>query len=126
MWIHVQALMDDFVNQINTSLQTADPVVVASFALWRLNWIHPFVNGNGRTARLAAYYILCMKAGGMIKGSVSLPELLKRDRNKSDDPYVAALREVDKSYAAKSFDLKPLHSLISNLLEEQLASQESN
>ncbi|MEX1365172.1 MAG: Fic family protein [Nannocystaceae bacterium] len=26
------------------------------YTLWRLNWIHPFVEGNGRTARAACYY----------------------------------------------------------------------
>lgn len=124
MWIHVQALMDDFVNQINTNLLHADPVVVASYALWRLNWIHPFINGNGRTARLAAYYILCMRAGGMIKGTVSLPELLRKDRGTENDPYVEALRELDASHKAGALKIEPLHKLISDLLEEQLATTE--
>ncbi|WP_346892929.1 Fic family protein [uncultured Roseibium sp.] len=122
MWIHVQALMDDFVNQININISNADPVVLASFALWRLNWIHPFVNGNGRTARLTAYYILCMRAGGMIKGSNTLPELLSRKRGEENDPYVRALKEVDASFKNGELDLSPLHQLVSELLNEQLES----
>lgn len=121
-WIHVQALMDDFVNMINRAWENADPVTLASFVLWRLNWIHPFVNGNGRTARITAYYILCLKAGGMLPGTEPLPELLRRDRYKPDDPYVAALKKVDASLEAGNFDLKPLHELVSSLLDEQLAS----
>jgi fido (protein-threonine AMPylation protein) len=28
---------------------------LTAYALWRLNWIHPFTDGNGRTARAVAY-----------------------------------------------------------------------
>lgn len=118
--IHIQALMDDFVNTININMQSADAVVLASWALWRLNWIHPFINGNGRTARITAYYILCLKFGGLMPGTTTLPELLRRHRGKQDDPYVSALRELDKSYSNGSLDVTPLQTLISALLEEQL------
>jgi len=58
----------------------------------------------------------------MLAGAPSLPELLKRHRGEKNDPYVQALKAVDASYAAKKFDIAPLHALISNLLQEQLAS----
>lgn len=122
-WIFVQALMDDLVNQINCEINRADPVLLATFALWRLNWIHPFVNGNGRTARIVAYYILCLKFGGMLAGTLSLPELLRRDRDKKDDPYVAALKMADEGYKNKDPDfLAPVHALVSRLLDEQAES----
>ena len=98
-------------------------MLLATYALWRLNWIHPFVNGNGRTARIVAYYILCLKFGGMLGGAPSLPELLRRDRNKEDDPYVTALKKADQGYKNKESNfLAPVHELVSRLLEEQTAS----
>jgi len=121
-WIHVQALMDDMVNTINRSWEQSDPVVLASYALWRLNWIHPFRNGNGRTARLTAYYILCLKFGGLLSGTISLPELLRRHRGEENDPYVAALQAIDESLDKGAFDLTPLTKLLSELLAEQLAT----
>lgn len=121
-WFHVQALMDDFVNKINTSIGREDPVVLATWALWRLNWIHPFINGNGRTARLVAYYILCLSFGGMIPGTLSLPELLRRERGTPTDPYVAALRAADDSLVSGTLDISLLHNLVESLLGEQLAS----
>ena len=117
-WFRVQALMDDFVNTVNRIWETADPVVLAAFVLWRLNHIHPFINGNGRTARAACYFVLCLKAGGLIKGSVILPELQRRDRN----DMVAALKIIDASAATGILDLAPLHAIIVRLLQEQLAS----
>ncbi len=125
-WFHVQAHMDDFVNQINRAWDSTDPVVLASYALWRVNWIHPFVNGNGRTARLVSYYLLCLKAGGMLAGTVPLPELLRRDRHKPDDPYVAALKAADASVKAGALDLSEIHKLVSELLDEQIASAPSD
>ena len=122
MWIHVQSQMDDLVNQINRNWDKIDPIYLAAYALWRLNWIHPFVNGNGRTARVTAYYILCLKFGGMLEGEIQLPELLRRRRGDSDDPYVAALRQADNTAKKGAVDLTDLHILLSDLLKEQLES----
>jgi len=109
----VQALMDDFVNFVNLNLQAADPVALAAYVLWRFNWIHPFINGNGRTARAACYFILCIKAGVWLPGNVILPELIKRERHK----YQIALRVAD---ATNGSDLRLVHALLADLLHEQL------
>lgn len=114
----VQALMDDLVNIVNVNWNSADPIYIASFVLWRLNHIHPFINGNGRTARAACYFILCARAGNWLPGDVILPELLKRNR----DEYVAALQHADNSISVGDLDLSVLHALIERLLLEQLQS----
>jgi hypothetical protein len=105
-----------YINLVNRNWEVTDEVVLASFVLWRLNWIHPFINGNGRTARAACYFVLCLKAGRWLPGTTILPELISRDR----DRYVHALQEVDKSMATGSLDMSPLHALLSELISEQL------
>lgn len=110
--------MDDFTNEVNRHWDRYDEVVLASYVLWRLNYIHPFINGNGRTARAACYFVVCLKTGGLLRGSPILPELLKQNR----DEYVAALQAVDASLPAGTMDLAPLHALISRLLQQQIAS----
>jgi Fic family protein len=114
----VDALMEDFVNSVNRSWENTDAVLLATFVLWRLNHIHPFINGNGRTARAAAYYVLCLKLGGLLPGQVTLPELLKRDRA----DYCTALQAADASLATGTLDLSQLHALMLKLLAEQLSS----
>lgn len=114
----VQALMDDFVNMVNSNLEKFDPLMLASFVLWRLNYIHPFINGNGRTARAACYFILCIKFGYWLPGEVILPELILRQR----DNYVVALQKIDQSFSGGALDLSPLHTLLSELLIVQLQS----
>lgn len=115
----VQALMDDFVNHVNLVWKDTDEVVLASYVLWRINWIHPFINGNGRTARAAAYFVLCCKAGGLLQGTTILPQLLHDNRPE----YVQALSEVDASFAANDQNfIAPLHAVVARLLQEQLNS----
>lgn len=114
----VNALMDDFINTVNRQWETADPVVLATFVLWRINNIHPFINGNGRTARAASYFVLCVRAGGWLPGDVILPELLRRNR----DEYVIALKAADATYRANALDISALHNLVTRLLDEQMAA----
>lgn len=112
----VDALMEDFVNLTNRNWDSTDPVALAAFVLWRLNYIHPFINGNGRTARAASYFVLCVKLGGWLPGKTILPELIRRER----PVYVQALQAADQSYANGNLDLKELHALLSKLLQEQI------
>lgn len=111
----VPALMDDFVNVVNRHWEKTDPVALATFVLWRLNNIHPFINGNGRTARASCYYVLCVKAGFLLPGTTILPELIRQNHQE----YVAALQEGHDSAGA---NLNRLHALVTRLLEEQLRS----
>lgn len=111
----VPALLNMFVDDVNRQWERADPVFMATFVLWKLNHIHPFVNGNGRTARAACYYFLCLKYGEWLPGDPILPELIRRDRQE----YIDAL-----CVATNTQDLTDLHSLLSRLLDEQANSAE--
>lgn len=104
-----------FIDEVNRKWESSDPIFLATFVLWRLNYIHPFVNGNGRTARAACYFVLCLKLGRWLKGKPNLPELIRRDRAE----YVAALEHATDSHNRGSTDLSILHSLLERLLSEQ-------
>jgi len=112
----VQAQMEDFVNVVNRQWEITDPIALATFVLWRLNNIHPFINGNGRTARAACYFVICVKNGQWLPGDVILPELLRQHRNS----YVEALKAADGSTQAGDGDFGQLHALIALLLAQQL------
>ena len=112
----IAALMDDFVDYINFFWERSAPTNLASFVLWRLNWIHPFINGNGRTARAACYFVLCVRSGGWLGGDNILPDLILQNR----DRYVDALEKVDKTYKAGKLSTLPLRMLIEELLNKQI------
>lgn len=113
----VVALMDNFINVVNTNLQATSPVDLAAFVLWRLCAIHPFINGNGRTARAAAYFIICLKAGGWLPGTENMITLLKQHPQ-----YTAALKHADATAAAGNLDLAPLAIVVRDCLLQQLGS----
>lgn len=46
----VPTLVDEMCAHVNDKW-AAPPVHLASYLMWRMNWIHPFFGGNGRTAR---------------------------------------------------------------------------
>jgi Fic family protein len=114
--------VSDLVNEINHMWNTTDIVFMASYALWKLNRIHPFINGNGRTARAICYYIVCTKAGKLLNGDPQLPELIRANRKE----YVSLLDYADKELlTGNPHYLMPLCVFISRLVNEQLSSIES-
>ncbi len=114
----VQALMDDFVNEVNRFWSVVDPVWLSAFVLWKLNYIHPFINGNGRTARACSYFVLCLTSGGLLPGFPAVPELITRNR----PDYIQGLLHAHRTFREGQVDLSPLYALILRLLNEQVAS----
>ncbi len=54
----ISKFMDRFENAYR-HLGKVDQIVAAAYAHHRLLWIHPFLDGNGRVARLMSYAMLC-------------------------------------------------------------------
>jgi Fic family protein len=109
--------MDRFFSVVHENWTIIDhPTILPAFALWRLNWIHPFVEGNGRTARAACYYLICMKAGGLLPGRKIVPERIRENRT----PYYEALQAADRAWDAGYFDVSELAAYLSVLLAAQL------
>jgi Fic family protein len=75
----VSDLMDRFLSFIHENWYAARETQLAAYALWRLNWVHPFVEGNGRTARATAYYILCVRSGRLLPGKKIVPERIREN-----------------------------------------------
>ena len=93
------------------------PTYLAAYTLWRLNWIHPFVEGNGRTARAACYYLICMKQGSLLPGKKIVPERIRENRER----YVSALQAADDAWERGQLDVTQLAEYLSDLLKAQLS-----
>ena len=99
----VPALMDEFVRWLQTAAPALHPVELAAEAHYRLVSIHPFVDGNGRTARLLMNLILLM--GGYPPAIIRkedrlayLASLEKRQLGGSGDDYLNLIADaVDRS-----------------------------
>jgi Fic family protein len=98
------------------------PTSLAAFALWRMNWIHPFVEGNGRTARAACYYLICMKHQRLLPGIKIVPERIRENRQ----PYYDALKAADKKWEDGKLDVTAMSTYLAGLLKGQLAEEVNN
>jgi Fic family protein len=109
--------MDQFFSLIHENWTLVEhPTALAAFALWRLNWIHPFIEGNGRTARAACYYLICLKHGQLLPGARIGPERIREDR----EPYYQALRKADEAWAEGNLDVTHLGNYLGRLLAAQI------
>ena len=115
----VPHLMDQFISFIHENWFDATSTQLASYGLWRLNWIHPFIEGNGRTARAVCYYLLSVKEGRILGGSTTVPERIKVNRS----PYIEALRAADRAWDAGELDLTAMEAFLAKLLEEQFLQE---
>jgi hypothetical protein len=70
----VPELMDRFISFIHENWFVLTPTQLAAYGLWRMLWIHPFIEGNGRTARAICYYLLSVRIGRLLPGKVIVPE----------------------------------------------------
>lgn len=118
----VEDHMDQFFSIIHENWDNMDgPTEIAAFALWRLNWVHPFIEGNGRTARAACYYLMCLRYGDLIPGKVIVPERIRNNRL----PYYEALKAADKHWASGHFNQSELDAYLQGLLFDQLTEATS-
>jgi Fic family protein len=113
----VEGLLDAFFEELNKQWQDLQPVEAGAFTLWFINWVHPFKNGNGRSARAFCYASMAMKMGYVPPGDRTVPELIKEN----DEEYQLALRQADKTYRDTGKpDLSALETLLDRLIAEQL------
>jgi Fic family protein len=91
---------------------------LSAYIMWRLNWIHPFSGGNGRTSRATSYLVLCAKLGYRLPGTSTIPEQIVADRQ----PYYVALDEADAAWGYRVIDLSAMEALLEHALAVQLSS----
>jgi Fic family protein len=89
----VAPLMDEYLGWFNSQeAEGIDPVLEAGIAHYELVRVHPFVDGNGRTARVMASVVLFKRAFD-IKRFFALDDYYDQDRR----AYYAALKTVDQN-----------------------------
>lgn len=112
----VPELLEELCDYVNDNWDKT-PVHLAAYVMWRLNWIHPFADGNGRTSRVLSFFVLSVKLGFVLPGSPTLPELVIAHRSDYED----ALDAADAAYKKnETIDVSKMERLIELLLAKQL------
>lgn len=112
----VPGLMEELCDYVNDNWGGQSAIELCSYVMWRLNWIHPFEDGNGRTSRAVSYLVLCTKLGYRLPGVKTVPEQIAENKK----PYYDALEAADEVLRR---DNKLDISVLQNLLETYIAYQ---
>jgi len=115
--LEVPFLVEDFLRWMNSEFGKREhPVLRAGIAHYVLAAVHPFVEGNGRTARAFATLIL-FREGYDIKRFFALEEYF----DKHADEYFGALMEVsNQAFKLEDRDLTPWLTTFTKALAEEL------
>ena len=101
---------------VNDHWDESTPIHLAAYLMWRLNWIHPFADGNGRTSRIISYVVLSIRAGAVLPGTPTIPDQIVDNRI----PYFEALDAADAAYRDGRIDVSKMEALLGSLLAKQL------
>ena len=104
---NVPRLIEEFCDYVNDSWHES-PIHLAAYTLWRVNWIHPFIDGNGRTARATSYYVLNARLGYLLPGRQTIPEQISENK----PPYYAALESADAAFKSGGIDTSRLEEML--------------
>ena len=120
----VPKLMAEFFEELTTIWRGGDALDAAAFALWRINWVHPFKNGNGRTACAFCYACLNARLGVILPGTTTVIDQVMLTRT----DYEAAIRAADQAAAANpaARDLAQMKDYLNRLLQIQIDSIPQN
>jgi Fic family protein len=112
----VGSLVEEMCDWVNDNFSKATALHLCAYVMWRLNWIHPFTDGNGRTSRAVAYLVLCARLGDRLPGRNTVPEQIAANRA----PYYQALEAADAAWTDERLDLSSLEELLKSQLAIQL------
>jgi Fic family protein len=113
----VPSLLEEMCDYVNDNWAASTPLHLSAYAMWRLNWIHPFVDGNGRTSRAVSYLVLCMRLGYPLPGTHTIPEQIASDKGL----YYGALEQADQNLEKTGkVDVAALEKLLEGYLSAQL------
>jgi len=108
--------VEELCDYVNGKWDEKSPLHLAAYVMWRLNWIHPFTDGNGRTSRAVSYLVLCIRLHALLPGRLTIPEQIEQNKT----PYYRALEAADAAWAGGKIDLTAMKQLLGSMLAKQL------
>lgn len=112
----VASKVEDLCEWVTRIWNEKSAIELCAYIMWRLNWIHPFADGNGRTTRAVAYLVLCVRSGARLPGFPTIPEQIASDK----EPYCNALEALDEAAEDENTDIAPMMSRLEHYLQQQL------
>lgn len=86
-WEEVEPMMRELCAFINKDDKFIHPIIKASMIHFMIGYIHPFQDGNGRTARALFYWFLLKKGYKLIK-TISISRVILESRTQYDKAFL--------------------------------------
>lgn len=86
-WKEVETLMGELCTFINDDKHFIHPIVKASIIHFLIGFIHPFTDGNGRTARALFYWYLLKKGYALVR-NISISRVILESRTQYDKAFL--------------------------------------
>lgn len=119
-WFLVYEEMGQFLETLHHHWNSWDELEAAAYALWGVNHIHPFCDGNGRTARALCYFVLCRKLGNWLRGRVAFIEMIK---DAEHDHYCDILQRMHEAKTPEMLtDLTEMTGFLNTMILRQVAT----
>jgi Fic family protein len=115
-WADVPGLLEEMCEYVNENWRSKSPLHLSAYVMWRLNWIHPYPDGNGRTSRATSYLVLCVATGYLLPGEVTIPHQIAADKR----AYYNALEAADAACSNGNIDVSAMDELLKRYLARQL------
>ncbi len=125
----VNVLIDELINFVNSEQEFYHPIIKASILHFMIGYIHPFGDGNGRTARALFYWYLIKKGYTLLK-HISISKAILNSKTS----YVKAFLKTEYDgndltyfimYSMKSLRVA-FQSLITNRDKKRAESQKAS
>lgn len=87
IWEEVELLMSELCDFANSDTKFIHPIIKASIIHFMIGFIHPFKDGNGRTARALFYWYLLKKGYILIK-NISISKVILESRTQYDKAFL--------------------------------------
>jgi Fic family protein len=117
--LQVPELVEGLCQYVNDNWAKKSALHLSAYILWRLNWIHPFADGNGRTSRAIAYVVLNIKTDSLLPGVPTIPDQISENKA----PYYDALEAADTAWRSNEVvDVSAMEEMLEGMLARQLVN----
>lgn len=114
-WKEVEKLMNELCDFINNDDKFIHPIVKASMIHFLIAYIHPFKDGNGRTARALFYWYLLKKGYAIVK-NISISRVILESRTQYDKAFLKTEKDDKDLNYFIAYSIKNIRLAIEKLI----------
>lgn len=114
-WKEVESLMDELCKFINDENKFIHPIIKASIIHFMIGYVHPFKDGNGRTARALFYWFLIRKGYILVK-NISISRVILESRTQYDKAFLKTEKDDNDLNYFIAYSIKNIRIAFEKLL----------